>query len=113
IREMVLAVGQHRRVAVHGGGAGVDDPAHPRVAGGEKDVHGTGRVHGVGDPGIVHRARHRCDGRVVQDVVHPLHRSAAGIQVGNAAAHEADPPPYRRQVLTTAGREVVEHHDVV
>jgi len=50
---------------------------------------------------------------VVQDVVGPLHRPAAGTQVGDAATYEADPPPPRREVLTATGREVVERHYIV
>src|SRR2546427_8435879 len=49
----------------------------------------------------------------MQDVVDPLHSPAAGAQVCDAAPHEADSPPYRREVLAATGREIVQDHDIV
>lgn len=67
----------------------------------------------MGDAGIVHGALHGSDCGVVQDVVDSCHRPAAGAQVCDAAAHEADPPSHRREVLAVTGREIVQDHDIV
>src|SRR5438034_2490768 len=42
-----------------------------------------------------------------------LHSPTAGAQVRDAAAHEADPPTHRREVLAVTGREIVQDHDIV
>src|SRR5438128_11237931 len=49
----------------------------------------------------------------MQAAVDPLHSPTAGAQVCDAAAHEADPPTYRREVLAATGREIVQDHDIV
>jgi hypothetical protein len=65
----------------------------------------------MGAKWIARRAGYRCDGGVMKHVVDALHGAPANIEACDAAANEPDAIARGAQVLTTSGREIVEHRD--
>ena len=118
VADLVFHLGQLGGIAVGGGGRGVDEALHARIARGHQHVEVAGDVAAVGQDGIVDGARHGTQGGFMQHMIHTFAGLAAGIQIADVAFDEGEAAPgfgahqgfHHVQVLLVTGEEVVQTH---
>ena len=116
--DFVLDLGQIWRIAIGGGGGGVDKTFHAFVAGGYQHVQKARDVAAVRKQRVVDGAGHGTQGGLVQHMVDALADLAAGIQITDVAFHKGEATPGFRphqvahhiQIFLVAGEKVVQTH---
>ena len=66
----------------------------------------------MGHDGILHRARDRRNGRLMQDNIHAVHGATCDVEIGKVAFHEIDAGEMR-EVSARAGDKVIDDTDLL
>ena len=104
-------LGQPRAVAVDAGGGGVDDPPDAGIARRGEDVGGPGHIDGDARRRVLHRPRHRTEGRLVKDDGGSRARPAAGLGVADVRLEKLDPVRAVREIRPLSVGKVVDSPD--
>ncbi len=110
VRRHVLALRQRVGVAVGRRRTGIDDALHLGVARRDQHVERGVDVRAIRGDGIFDRPRHRGNGRLVQHVVHALHRPPCDGEVREVAFEELDAGHVRKIAAMSRNQAIGDTH---